>query len=254
MILRRLGNKTKIADEIQKHFPPHKTYVEPFFGAGGMFFNKQKAKYNILNDLDSDVFNLFMVLRNQRQDLYDGIYEMPIDETLWQYWRKNKETEPIKKALRFILLSNFGYMGKSETLRFSNGNSKKILMDAIQATYNKIWDCEFMNADFKDVFSKIPSSDYEESDNLFAYCDPPYLDTTNNYETSFSEEDSYNLFETLTSKNIKWAMSEFDHPFIMNEVKNRGLNCEIIGERVNMKNRRTEVLITNYKNQWSLFD
>ena len=59
MILRRLGNKKKIAKEIQKYFPPHKIYIEPFFGAGGMFFNKHKAKYNIVNDLDSDVFNLF---------------------------------------------------------------------------------------------------------------------------------------------------------------------------------------------------
>jgi DNA adenine methylase len=50
MILRRLGNKSKIASEIYRHFPPHRTYVEPFFGAGGMFFNKPKAKYNILND------------------------------------------------------------------------------------------------------------------------------------------------------------------------------------------------------------
>ena len=45
MILRRLGNKSKIAADIQKHFPQHKIYIEPFFGAGGMFFNKPKAKY-----------------------------------------------------------------------------------------------------------------------------------------------------------------------------------------------------------------
>ena len=44
MILRRLGNKKKIAKEIQKYFPEHKIYIEPFFGAGGMFFNKPKAK------------------------------------------------------------------------------------------------------------------------------------------------------------------------------------------------------------------
>ena len=37
MILRRLGNKSKLATKIQKHFPAHKIYIEPFFGAGGMF-------------------------------------------------------------------------------------------------------------------------------------------------------------------------------------------------------------------------
>lgn len=40
MILSRIGNKTQIADEIQKYFPEHRNYVEMFFGAGGMFFNK----------------------------------------------------------------------------------------------------------------------------------------------------------------------------------------------------------------------
>lgn len=52
MILRRLGNKQAIAHKIIPYFPPHKIYIEPFFGAGGMFFNKPKAKYNIVNDLD----------------------------------------------------------------------------------------------------------------------------------------------------------------------------------------------------------
>ena len=65
MILRRLGNKTKIAKEIQKYFPTHSIYVEPFFGAGGMFFNKPKVKFNIVNDMDSDVFNLFQVVNNK---------------------------------------------------------------------------------------------------------------------------------------------------------------------------------------------
>ena len=49
MILRRLGNKQAIAEKIQTYFPAHKIYIEPFFGAGGMFFNKRKAKYNIVN-------------------------------------------------------------------------------------------------------------------------------------------------------------------------------------------------------------
>ena len=46
------------------HFPPHKTWIEPFFGSGSAFFNKPKAQYNIVNDLDSDVFNLFQVIMN----------------------------------------------------------------------------------------------------------------------------------------------------------------------------------------------
>ena len=66
MILRRLGNKSKIAEDIITYFPDHKIYVEPFFGAGGMFFNKRKAKYNIVNDLDCEVVNLFQVIQKDK--------------------------------------------------------------------------------------------------------------------------------------------------------------------------------------------
>ena len=44
-------------------------------------------------------------------------------------------------------------------------------------------------------------------------------------------------------------MSEFDNPFIINQAKERGLNIINIGERRNLKNRRTEILITNYKTE-----
>ncbi len=52
MILRRLGSKANIVKNIQTYFPEHSVYVEPFFGAGGMYFNKPKVGNNILNDLD----------------------------------------------------------------------------------------------------------------------------------------------------------------------------------------------------------
>ena len=49
-------------------------------------------------------------------------------------------------------------------------------------------------------------------------------------------------------------MSEFDHPFILKQAKERNLNVIEIGERQNLKNRRTEILVTNYKtNQLNLF-
>ena len=103
MILRRLGNKSAIATEIQKYFPKHRVYIEPFFGAGGMYFNKPKAKYNIVNDLDSDVFNLFIVVMNQKEELEKAFYLMPIHSDLLDYWKVNKETDPIKKSIEIFV-------------------------------------------------------------------------------------------------------------------------------------------------------
>jgi DNA adenine methylase len=50
-----------------------------------------------------------------------------------------------------------------------------------------------------------------------------------------------------------FAMSEFDNDFILNQAKERGLNVITIGERNNIKNRRTEILITNYELTLKLF-
>ena len=98
MILRRLGNKQHIAEKIIKYFPQHKYYVEPFFGSGGMFFNKPKSPFNVVNDLDSDVSNLFHVSVRQKDDLLKAVHDMPIHQDLLNYWKVNQEIDPILKA------------------------------------------------------------------------------------------------------------------------------------------------------------
>jgi DNA adenine methylase len=250
MILRRLGNKKKIAKEIQKYFPPHKIYIEPFFGAGGMFFNKPKAKYNIVNDLDSDVFNLFQVVMNQKEELEKAFYMMPIHSDLLEYYINNEETEPIKKAIRFLFLSNLTHLGGGQSIKCSFGNDKDILLKNIDFTFDFINDVKFINCDFKRFIEKyISFRDEDERAKALIYCDPPYLGTNDNYSNSFTEEQSESLFNTLEETKCKFAMSEFDHPFILEQAKQRGLNVIIIGERQNLKNRRTEILVTNYENR-----
>jgi len=256
MILRRLGNKKKIAKKIQAYFPPHKIYIEPFFGAGGMFFNKPKAKYNIVNDLDSDVFNLFQVVMNQKEELEKAFFMMPIHSDLLEYWKKNLETDPIKKALRFLFLSNFCLMGTMSSIRTNVlENPKKEILSKLNDTFIKINNVKFLNKDFKMFLNCLafrPNSN--EIKDSFIYCDPPYIGTTDNYSHSFKESDSIDLFDALEATKCRFAYSEFNNGFILDQAKQRGLNIIEIGERQNLKNRRTEILITNYENrQMSLF-
>ena len=255
MILRRLGNKKRMAKELIKYFPEHKIYIEPFFGAGGMFFNKPKAKYNIVNDIDSNVFNLFQVVSNQKEELEKAFYNIPIHSDLLNYWKKNEETEPIKKALRFLLMSNFTLMGTGSQLSYLTNDNKLNVLEMIDATSKFMFGVTFDNSDFRKFIPKISFRGRElDKSYAFIYCDPPYLGTTDNYSDSFKEEDSNDLFNTLEEIGCKFAMSEFDHPFILEQAEERGLNIIYIGERQNIKNRRTEVLITNYENrQQSLF-
>ena len=253
MILRRLGNKSRIAKDIQVYFPEHSIYIEPFFGAGGMFFNKPKAKHNFLNDLDSDVFNLFQVATNRNQELIDLFLQMPVSSELWSYWKKNQETDPLKKALRFLFLSNYGYMGKPDSLRLSLSNTSYILLENLKLINQKMFNCFLTNYDFRELLNKISWGNDLNKEQAFIYCDPPYLGTTNNYEFGFKEQDTIDLFNIMLESNMNFAISEFDNPIIIELAKKHKLNIEIIGEKVNMKNRRTEILITNYNTNLKLF-
>jgi DNA adenine methylase len=231
-------------------------YVEPFFGAGGMFFNKPQVEYNILNDLDSDVFNLFQIIKNNPEKLLEKLEITPYHQDVFSEFKKSKETCIYWKAFRFIYLSNFGYMGKPDTLSFYAGNNKKIALKNYQKTIDFLKDCslQFTNNDFRKALKQFAFRSQKEIDSAFIYCDPPYLGTNDNYSNSFTEQDSIDLFDCLQATGCKFAMSEFDNEFILNQAKERGLNVIIIGERVNMKNRRTEILITNYENnQQKLF-
>jgi DNA adenine methylase len=255
MILNRLGNKTRIAKDIICHFPQHRTFIDMFFGAGGIYFNKPLADYNFCNDIDDDVFNLYIVLQNSKDELVRSIEVMPISESLIKYWNTNKEVEPIKKALRFLMLSNFIVNGRGTTLRFGEtaGHEKKSILNSIEHIFLKSMHTKFMCEDFRNVLKKVQFRGKEQ--NAFIYCDPPYLGTNDNYSQSFTENDTNDLFDVCIKSKVPFAISEFDHPSVLELAKTHNLEVLTIGERQNLKNRRTEILVVNYESPalYSLF-
>lgn len=66
-VLRYHGGKWKLAPWILEHLPPHQIYVEPFGGAGSVLLRKPRSYGEIYNDMDSDVVNVFRVLRDPEQ-------------------------------------------------------------------------------------------------------------------------------------------------------------------------------------------
>lgn len=258
MILRRLGNKSKIAKEIQKYFPAHKIYIEPFFGAGGMFFNKPQSNYNFLNDLNDDVTNLFLVAKDNKKELIEIIEETPISESLFEHWKTNKENDKLYKAVRFLMLSNFSFLGGHSTISMNLRTSKRhLLTELLQFNIDK--DVKILNGDFRLIFDKIAYTHlHENKENVLIYSDAPYLDSDKKqnviYEIeTWTEKDVIDCMDITFNSGFNGAMSEFNHPFILQQAKERNLNVHIIGERQNLKNRRTEILITNYQVAPDLF-
>lgn len=247
MVLYRLGNKSKLAPRILPLIPEHQLWLEPFFGAGGLFFNKERAPRNIVNDLDSEVFNLFTVVVDRRAELEEAWASMPIHEDLWKRWKKETPADPVWRAVRFLFQSNFGFLGKPQTLVWNRKNAKRLLQERIAATQEALYDVEFMNVDFRQMLCRIPLSKRERS-NAFVYCDPPYLGTDNNYRAAgkWGDADLRDLVALLVASGIRFAVSEFDSAPVLQVAKEHGLRVHVLGERQNLRNRRTEVVLLSY--------
>ena len=245
MILTRPGNKRRIAQSILPLFPEHDLFIDLFFGAGGMFFSKPKARHNIVNDYDSEVYNLFRVIMDRKEELIDVWRMVPVHEDLLKYWRKNHETDPVRKAARFLFMSNLSFMGQMSTLIMERCNRYHAVEQRVDAVQEAIRGVKFMNCDFRKVLSKI-SFGPTGKDKSFIYADPPYCETKGGNYDSFTIQDTTDLFDCLQASGCRFAVSEFDHPYLLQLASERKLTVHLIGERQNMKNRRMEILIANY--------
>lgn len=74
-VLKYPGSKWNIARQLAELIPPHHSYVEPFFGSGALLFTKEPSDIETINDLDSDVINLFRCMQQgSGDDIYKGIF------------------------------------------------------------------------------------------------------------------------------------------------------------------------------------
>lgn len=63
-VIRYHGGKYRLAPWVIAHFPPHRTYVEPFGGGASILMRKPRAYGEVYNDLWSEVVNVFRLLRD----------------------------------------------------------------------------------------------------------------------------------------------------------------------------------------------
>ena len=253
MLLRRIGNKTKLLPKLYPLFPEHDVYIEMFFGSGSVFFNKfPVSQYNILNDLDNDVYNCFVVLQRHKQELVDYINSIPYHREFLNEARYRTPDNDIEKAAYFLFVSNYTLYGKGDTLKFGTENAQAILLKNLEQTYKFLVNVntKFTNVDFREVLGKIQKRRMSKT---FIYCDPPYLNTVDNYSNSFKKQDVIDLMDLLKESGYMFAYSEFDNEFIVDEAKKRGFDIKYIGERQSLKNRSTEILIVNYEVNNDLF-
>ena len=103
------GSKWGSADWIISHFPEHHSYLEPFFGSGGVFFNKPRSDIETINDLDGEVVNLFRQIRNDPERLAREIYFTPYSREAYEMAYQKEPKNDLEKAVLFYTRLNMGH-------------------------------------------------------------------------------------------------------------------------------------------------
>jgi len=265
------GGKFYMADKIVALMPRHECYVEPFFGAGHVFFKKPKAKIEIVNDIDLNIYSFFKVLGDE--DLFNEFikkvyllyaHRKIFEEQLEQLEiLKDKSTGIVDRAVAFFYRNHLAFGGKVEDSFYSSSfekdkagafnSAKQRLFFAHDRLRNVFVECK----DWKEVIKQY------DSDITLNYCDPPYVNDTrkskDDYENEMTNEQHEELVDTLLSLKSKVILSGYANP-IYEKLEHQGWRridietyCWVNYLRP-IKEKRIESLWLNYElSQTKLF-
>lgn len=271
--LKWAGGKRALLPEIRARIPEFEgRYIEPFLGAGAVFFDQKPERVKIVSDFNEDLVEVYEVIRDHLPALiaelreHSNTKEHYYSVRAWDREPDYKSRSKIERAARFIFLNKTNYNGlyrvnASGQMNVPFGDQKN--PDWLQEdVLNSVSD--YLNAVSSDgtPSTKFISGDYRLSLRLSApgdwiYLDPPYAETFTHYQSGgFSIEDQTELRDQLisiTQRGIPVLLSNSDVPvirelygdneiFTIETVRVR----RAIGAAVSSRRLVNEVLISNY--------
>jgi len=246
-----LGGKSRLAKQIISMFPEHSTYVEVFGGAGNIFFRKEPVDVEVINDINSDLINLYRVVKYHLQEFCRSLEWLLVSRS---EFKKFLETPPdvltdIQRAVRYYYLAKTCFGGKvvgqsfgyapSDAPRFNFLRAESDLTDA----HMRLSSCYIENLPYTDIIRR-----YDRPYTLF-YLDPPYHGCADDYgKHIFADSDYQVLADSLATIKGKFCMSLNDVP-VIREIYNKFRIVSVgVKYSVSLKGNTDakEVVIMNY--------
>lgn len=176
------GGKARLADDIIALFPPHRVYIEPFFGSGAVFFAKRPATHEIINDVDDAIVAFFRVLRDNPEGLEAACRLSPYARAEYDACKTIGEgLDDLEKARRlYVRISqSFGKTGGSNT-GWSRTVARTQSLPAsmlgrigrFATAAVRLADATIEHTDACDLIEAMATDD------TVVYADPPYLAAT----------------------------------------------------------------------------
>lgn len=222
----RMGGKSKLAKRLINEFPKeYRIYVEPFLGAGNIFFRiPVKAEINIINDLDKDIFTIMKGLQKNAKYINDNIN------------REFKELLKKKDPISLIEVNKKSFFSSGKTY----SPSKTEIKTDFTKFADKLKDVIILNEPFENIIKNFDSKE------TFFYLDPPYSESFRDYKHQVKPEDLFNSLENIKGK---FMLSYDDSPLIRELFKKYNIR-EVLTTYANTQNinkrNKKELVITNF--------
>lgn len=223
-ILRWPGAKWRMADWIVSLLPVHSVYVEPFFGSGAVFFSKRPSGTETINDIDSNIVNLFRVVRESADELAKLIEMTPYSREELELC-KDISGNDIERARRFLVRVWQSYGGKTYcNTSWAHDRTNTVfrpkywgkLPDRLVDTVERIRMAQIENMNALELIEMY------NRENTLLYVDPPYLKSTRtnlHYKCEFaSTEEHGELLKLLRKHKGAVIVSGYDHELYNEEL------------------------------------
>lgn len=247
----RVGWKSKLSKEIIGLFPKHKHYVEVFGWWLSILFSKQNSKLETVNDINSDLINLFETIKYHPQTLSYYLNQLFISRVIFNNIKLKKyiPKNDIEKAAYFYYIISQSFWSKGDNFAMSSKawRKPKNLWKSFTKWTDRLKFVTIENMSFEQLIKT-----YDTSNETFFYLDPPYYNFEKFYKSWFSKAQHLLLRDTL--KNIKWKflLSYNDCPEIRELYKDFNIQSSkqieyTLWKNANGKHKKvTELYITNY--------
>lgn len=244
----RMGGKSKLRKTIIEMIPEHDCYVEVFFGAGWVYFGKESSKVEVINDIESELVNLFRMLKFHPEEIERQLdYEVVSRDSFEFFKNVNPEhlTE-IQRAIRFMYLINTSFASRGNHFGYATSkvpNQKFFKLEWIKEVKERLKNTYIENLSFEKILDK-----YDKEKTLF-FCDPPYLETAG-YENDFSIENHIVLSEKLKKIKGKFILTINDTEVIRDLYKDfniKEVNVKYtVSRKIDARKENKELIITNF--------
>lgn len=250
-----VGGKKALRDEVLARFPIYyERYVEVFGGGGWVLFNKPPGNdFEVYNDFNSLLVNLYRCVREKPQELMDALRYVLNAREDFDYVRaalaRASPVSDVQRAAWFYQLIRYSYASGLSSYA-SQPHDMWANFPLIEQASRRLAKVVIENQDFEKLVR------HYDRDVTFFYLDPPYHSTEGYYqnigEDGFTEADHIRLRDLLLGIQGKFLLSYNDDCFIRELYNKPGIFIEPVSRLNNMRQRFDpnsqfeELLISNY--------